>query len=76
MPRVSVIIPAYNAEAFLPETLASVEAQTYDDWEVVVADDASTDRTAEVVESRGGRFRVVRSEVNDGPAGARNRALR
>ena len=76
MPRVTVVIPAYNAETFLPETLDSVEAQTYHDWEVVVADDASGDRTAEVVESRGGRFRAVRSEVNEGPAGARNRALR
>jgi glycosyltransferase involved in cell wall biosynthesis len=75
VPRVSVIIPAHNAEPFLPETLSSVEAQTYDDWEVVVADDASTDRTAEVVESFGGRFRVVRSEVNQGPAAARNLAL-
>ena len=54
MPRVTVVVPAYNAEAFLPQTLDSVEAQTYHDWEVVVADDASTDRTAEVGESRGG----------------------
>jgi glycosyltransferase involved in cell wall biosynthesis len=76
MPRVTVVIPAYNAEAFLPDTIDSVEAQTYHDWEVVVADDASTDRTAEVVESRSGRFRAVRSDVNEGPAGARNRALR
>ena len=75
VPRVSVIVPAYNAESFLPETLASVEAQTYDDWEVVVADDASTDRTAELAESRRGPFHMVRSEVNEGPAGARNRAL-
>jgi glycosyltransferase involved in cell wall biosynthesis len=74
--RVTVVIPAYNAESFLPETLASVEAQTYDDWDVVVADDASTDRTGEVVESQSGRFRLVRSEVNEGPASARNRALR
>ena len=44
MPRVSVIIPAYNAEPYLDETLTSVEVQTYADWEVVVADDASTDR--------------------------------
>jgi glycosyltransferase involved in cell wall biosynthesis len=75
MARVTVVIPAYNAEAFLPETLDSVESQTYEDWDVVVADDASTDQTAEVVESRGSRFRVVRSEVNAGPAAARNNAL-
>jgi glycosyltransferase involved in cell wall biosynthesis len=74
--RVSVVIPAYNAESFLPETLDSIAAQTYDDWEVVVADDASTDRTTEVVESLGARFGLVRSVLNEGPAGARNRALR
>jgi glycosyltransferase involved in cell wall biosynthesis len=75
VPRVSVVIPAYNADPLLAETLASIEAQTYNDWEVIVADDASTDGTAGVVESFGGRFRLVRSEVNEGPAGARNRAL-
>jgi len=74
--RVTVVIPAYNAEAFLPQTLDSVESQTYDDWDVVVADDASTDQTAEVVESRDSRFRVVRSPVNAGPAAARNNALK
>jgi glycosyltransferase involved in cell wall biosynthesis len=76
VPRVSVVIPAYNAQPFIAETLASVEAQTYGDWEVVVADDASTDGTAEVVESFGGRFRLIRSHVNEGPAGARNHALK
>jgi glycosyltransferase involved in cell wall biosynthesis len=75
MARVTVVIPAYNAASYLPETLASIEAQTYDDWDVVVADDASTDDTAGVVRNRDGRFRVVRSNVNEGPAGARNRAL-
>jgi glycosyltransferase involved in cell wall biosynthesis len=75
VPRVSVVIPAYNAEPYLAETLSSIDAQTYGDWEVVVADDASTDRTADVAESHGARFQVVRSEVNEGPAGARNRAL-
>lgn len=75
LPRVSVIIPAYNAEAYLAETLASVEAQTYQDWEVVVADDCSTDRTVEVAEAFGDRFTVLRGTANEGPAAARNRAL-
>ena len=75
MPRVSVVIPAYNAESFLPAALDSIASQSYDDWDVVVADDASTDRTSAIVEERGGRIRLVRSEVNEGPAGARNRAL-
>jgi len=75
VPRVSVIVPAYNAEAFLPETLASVQGQTYDDWEVVIADDASTDATVTTAERFGERFTVLRASANEGPAGARNRAL-
>ena len=75
MPRVSVIIPAYNSAEVLPEALRSVEAQTNDDWEVVVCDDASDDDTADVAEGFGERFRVIRSKENTGPAGARNKAL-
>lgn len=72
-PRVSVITPAHNSEAFLAEALRSVEAQTYRDWELVVADDASSDGTAAVAESFG--VKLVRTESNLGPAGARNLAL-
>jgi teichuronic acid biosynthesis glycosyltransferase TuaG len=75
MPRVSVIIPAYNSEASLPETLASVGAQTYRDWEIVVADDCSTDRTVEIAEAFDGRLTVLRGSTNQGPAAARNRAI-
>jgi glycosyltransferase involved in cell wall biosynthesis len=75
VPRVSVIIPAYNAEPYLGETLASVEAQTYRDWEVVVADDCSTDGTVDLAESYGERVTVLRGTTNGGPAAARNRAL-
>lgn len=75
MPRVSVITPAHNAAAHLTETLDSVLAQRYEDYEVIVADDASSDETAELAEAYGGRVRCVRSETNLGPAGARNLAL-
>ena len=75
MPRVSVIIPAHNAAPFLEETLASVEAQSYDDWEVVVCDDGSTDGTWELLEAAGPRVRRVRRDEPGGPAAARNRAL-
>lgn len=74
MPRVSVIIPAYNAAAVLSETLASVQAQTYPDWEIVLADDGSTDDTAEIAAATPG-VTVVPTEGGLGPAGARNRAL-
>lgn len=75
MPRVSVIIPAHNAEPFLEETLASVQAQTYADWEVVVCDDGSRDQTWDVLQAAGPRVRAVRNEQARGPAVARNRAL-
>jgi GT2 family glycosyltransferase len=75
MPRVSVIIPAHEAAGYIEDTLRSVVAQTVGDWEAVVVDDASADGTAQAAEGIDPRIRVVRSEVNLGPAGARNRAL-
>ena len=77
MPRVTVVMPAHNAGHVIGEALGSLAAQTYADWEVIVADDASTDDTAtRASEALGGRITVVRSEHNLGPAGARNLALR
>jgi glycosyltransferase involved in cell wall biosynthesis len=73
VPRVSVVIPAYDSAAVIGRALRSVQAQTYGDWEVVVADDASSDDTAE--RAAGAGARVVRSQRNLGPAGARNLAL-
>jgi glycosyltransferase involved in cell wall biosynthesis len=76
MPRVSVITPAHQAERQLPEAIASAVAQTYTDWEMVVTDDASADDTSGAARSAGdGRVRLLRSEHNLGPAGARNLAL-
>jgi cellulose synthase/poly-beta-1,6-N-acetylglucosamine synthase-like glycosyltransferase len=72
MPRVSVIIPAFNAAAHLAETLQSVCEQTYDDWEVAVVDDASTDATIEIARQFGKKFKTVASPRNEGPAAARN----
>jgi teichuronic acid biosynthesis glycosyltransferase TuaG len=73
MPAVSVIIPAYEAEAFLPRAIRSVEAQTFRDFEIVVVDDGSTDGTAEA--ARGfDSVRYVRG-AHLGEAGARNRGL-
>jgi glycosyltransferase involved in cell wall biosynthesis len=71
MPTVSVVIPAYNAEAYLREALDSVFAQTRPPDEVVVVDDGSTDRTSEVAASYGDRVRLLR-QPNRGEAAARN----
>jgi teichuronic acid biosynthesis glycosyltransferase TuaG len=75
MPRVSVIIPAHNAAPFLDQTLASVQDQTYGDWEAVVCDDGSQDGTWDILQAAGPRVRTVRNEHAGGPAVARNRAL-
>jgi glycosyltransferase involved in cell wall biosynthesis len=71
---VSVVVPAYNAEAFLAESLESAAAQTHRTLEIIIVDDGSTDRTAEVAEAfcaREGRARLLR-QANKGVAAARN----
>ncbi len=77
-PRFSVTIPAYNAASTLAETVASVQAQTFADWELVIVDDGSTDDTrvlAEGFASGDPRIRVV-SQENRGSGGAYNTAVR
>lgn len=75
MPKVSVIIPAYNAMAYLPETIANVLQQTYTDFEVVVINDGSTDHVQEwITQVKDSRVRLV-SQKNRGLAGARNRGI-
>ena len=72
IPLVSVVIPAFNAELFIGETIDSVLAQTYPAYEVIVVDDGSSDRTRELVTERfGTRVRLVVQE-NQGPSAARN----
>ena len=75
MPRVSVIIPAYNSAATIGDTIASVAAQTFGDWEIVVGDDASTDETAAVARAADPRVTVVSGTQNGGPAAGRNLAV-
>ncbi len=63
MAQVSVIIPAYNREKLLPETLANLSRQTYQDWHAIIVDDHSTDATFEVAQrfsDRDSRFRCRR----------------
>lgn len=75
---VSVIIPAYNAEAHIEAAVRSALAQTYLNIEVVVVDDGSTDRTPHIVERLGAqdrRLRAIRTE-NSGVAAARNAGVR
>jgi glycosyltransferase involved in cell wall biosynthesis/peptidoglycan/xylan/chitin deacetylase (PgdA/CDA1 family) len=76
-PRVSVVIPAFNAEATLPRAIESLTAQTLTDWEAVIVDDGSSDDTldrARRLASRDSRI-VVLSQEHGGASSARNRGI-
>lgn len=72
---VSVVIPTYNRSSSVRESIESALAQTHREIEVIVVDDGSTDDTAAVLASYGGRIRAVRQD-NAGPSAARNRGFR
>lgn len=77
-PLVSIVVPCFNAEGFIAETLSGVQEQTYENWECIVVDDASTDRSARVVEEMAesdSRIRLLELERNGGAAEARNSGL-
>lgn len=75
-PRVTVFIPVYNREHYIGEAIRSSLAQTFSDFELLVVDDGSTDRTREVVASFGDpRIRLVCNEGNRGIPYTRNRGL-
>ncbi len=77
-PKVSVIVPAYNVSKYIPEALASLEKQTFSDFEVLVVDDGSTDDTVAVVQKfcqRDNRFSLLQ-KPNGGLSSARNYGIR
>lgn len=77
-PRVSIVIPCFNAVRTLAETMASAQAQTFGDFEILAVDDGSTDTTRALLEAMGRdepRLRVI-AQANTGLAGARNSAIR
>ena len=77
MPRVSVIIPTYGRPELLPRAIASVLCQTFEDFELLIIDDASQDTTGQVVKSISDeRIRYCRNEINKGGAASRNRGIR
>lgn len=75
---VSVITPTYNCAKFIAETIESVQAQTYDNWEMIIVDDCSTDDTKAVVSAyidKDSRIRYYCLEENSGAAVARTKAM-
>ena len=75
MPKVSVIIPTYNRLPMLKEAVQSVLAQDFEDFELIVVDDGSTDGTSEEMEQYGGRVKVIEHTENRGVSAARNRGI-
>ena len=75
-PLVSVIMPVYNAEKYLPESIGSVIAQSYQNWELLIVDDGSKDDSVSIVESyakKDWRVHLIRNESDvHGPGAARN----
>lgn len=73
---VSIITPSYNTAQYISETIQSVLNQTYQNWEMIIVDDCSTDNTDEVVAGfADSRIRYLKNESNSGAAFSRNRAL-
>ncbi|MFD1416316.1 glycosyltransferase family 2 protein [Oceanobacillus jeddahense] len=77
-PIISVITPTYNSERFIAETIESVQAQSFSEWEMIIVDDCSTDQTAEIVKSyaeKDDRIHLTVLDENQGSAITRNTAM-
>ncbi len=75
---VSIVTPVYNASRYLAQTIETVLAQTYQEWELLLSDDCSTDDSLKIAKSfqnKDKRIKVLEFNENTGPAGCRNRAI-
>ena len=75
---VSIITPSWNSEGYIKDTVQSVQNQTYKNWEMIIVDDCSTDRTVEIVENiakTDSRVKILRQENNLGAGAARTRGM-
>lgn len=75
---VSIITPSYNSSSFIAETIESILSQTYLNWELLITDDCSTDRSVEIIEryiQRDSRIKLFRLEKNCGAGVCRNRSI-
>ncbi|MCP9199317.1 glycosyltransferase [Gramella sp. GC03-9] len=75
---VSVVMPAYDSEAFISEAIQSVISQTYPNWELIVVDDGSSDATPKIIQefiAADDRIKLVRNDRNQGTHIARNKAI-
>ena len=76
---VSIITPAYNCADYVGETIKSIQAQTYKDWELLITDDCSTDNSREIIENfarEDHRIKLLKLDKNSGAGIARNNSIR
>lgn len=79
MPKISIILPVYNAKSFIDETIESVINQTYTNWELIVVDDCSPDGTFQYLQSKYGhlpKIKIFTNQVNSGAGVTRNHGLK
>ncbi|SFB83792.1 teichuronic acid biosynthesis glycosyltransferase TuaG [Marinospirillum celere] len=77
-PEVSVVVPVFNSEAYLAACLNSLLTQSYEDFEVLIVDDGSTDASLHVIRpfvEKDSRFQLIKCDENHGPAYARNQGI-
>ena len=73
---VSIIMPNYNSAKFIKDTIDSVVAQTYKNWELIIVDDCSSDSSLEIIQQyNDNRIHVIKNSSNSGAAISRNNAL-
>ena len=76
---VSIITPSWNSISYVEETIKSVQRQSYEQWELIIVDDCSFDKSADLIAELAcadPRIRLIKHSINSGPATARNTALR
>lgn len=75
--RVSVILPVFNAESYIDKAIQSVLKQTFENFELIIVDDKSTDNTIKIVQKfKDSRITIVKHDSNKGPSAARNTGIR
>ncbi|MCI8748339.1 MAG: glycosyltransferase family 2 protein [Lachnospiraceae bacterium] len=77
--KVTVVTPSWNSSKYIETTIKSVQAQTYQNWEMIIVDDCSTDNTVDIVHKiseQDSRIKILIQDVNGGAAKARTRSMR
>lgn len=80
MPQISIVVPVYNAENYIEQTITMVRKQTFTDWELILVEDCSPDHSRDILRKitetlSDTRIRVIYKEKNEGAARARNTGL-